>query len=233
MITRRLVGFLAGAAVMLTLVGVAANADQFEFSTGEVTETSREVNRGSVSRDATPESVEGVGQVEIRQAELPQWVIWFVGIAAGLGTLWFLTRQRFKLMLGKRRAAPASTESRMTEQEQAETIADFAEELIAELELDVGAEPRVAIQRVYAAVETGLGARELRRKPAETPLKYLDRIFGRRKSAAPALERLTDLFQVARFSSEPVGPDARTQAIDALRELRDEYRTLARPRMLR
>ncbi len=214
---------------MLTLVGIAGNAEQFNFDRGDPTESSRQVSRGGESRDAIPVDVEGPGQIEIRQAELPPWVIWVVGIGAGIGTLWFLTRQRFKLMLGRRRAAPASSESRMTEQEQAETIADFAEELIAELEFEQ--DPRIAIQRVYAAVETGLGTRELRRKPAETPLKYLARVFGRRKSAAPALGRLTELFQVARFSSEPLGPDARLAAIDALRELRDEYRAIARAKV--
>lgn len=229
MITRRLVGFLAGAALLLTLVGVAGNAEQFDFGSGEPTESSRTLARGGESRDALPVDTQAPDPIQIRQAELPPWVLWAIGIAAAIGTLWFLTRQRFKLMLGRRRAAPASTESRMTEQEQAETIADFADELIAELEFEQ--DPRMAIQRVYAAVETGLGTRELRRKPAETPLKYLDRVFGRRKSAAPALARLTDLFQVARFSSEPLGPDARTNAIEALRELRDEYRSIARAKV--
>jgi len=229
MITRRLVGFLAGAALVFTLVGVAGNAEQFDLGGGEPTESSRTITTGGESRDAIPVDSPAPDPIQIRQAELPPWVLWIIGIAAGLGTLWFLTRQRFKLMLGRRRAAPASTESRMTEEEQAETIADFADELIAKLEFEQ--DPRLAIQRVYAAVETGLGTRELRRKPAETPLKYLDRVFGRRKSAAPALARLTDLFQVARFSSEPLGTDARTDAIEALKELRDEYRSIARAKV--
>lgn len=229
MITRRLVGFLAGAALVFTLVGVAGNAEQFDLGGGEPTESSRTIITGGESRDAIPVDSPAPDPIQIRQAELPPWVLWIIGIAAGLGTLWFLTRQRFKLMLGRRRAAPASTESRMTEEEQAETIADFADELIAKLEFEQ--DPRLAIQRVYAAVETGLGTRELRRKPAETPLKYLDRVFGRRKSAAPALARLTDLFQVARFSSEPLGTDARTDAIEALKELRDEYRSIARAKV--
>jgi hypothetical protein len=232
MITRRLIGFLAGALVLLTLLGVASNSEQLEFADREPSVSSNSsTSRGSAAVEEL--TVETATEIDppTRQAELPSWFLWTVGVAAGLGTLWFLSRQRFKLMLGRRRAAPAETSTRLTEEEQAETIADFADQLISEVELEQ--DPRIAIQRVYAAVETGLGARELRRKPAETPLKYLDRVFGRRKSAAPALGRLTDLFQVARFSSEPIGPDARTQAIEALRELRDEYRSIARRRVSR
>lgn len=230
-ITRRLLGFLAASLVLLIVVGIASNAEEIDFSRGDgATASSLEISAGG---DARPEAeVEtSVRSTGTRNAELPQWFLWLVGIVAGVGVLWFLTKQRISLLLKRRQLKGATITSTLSEEEQAEAIADFADDLIEELEL--GGEPREAIRKAYAAVETGFGTRELRAKPSETPLKYLDRIFGRRQEVAPALRRLTDHFQLARFSSEPVDEAMRTDAIDALREIRDQYQLIGRARVRR
>ena len=232
MITRRLVGFLVASALVLTMIGVASNAEDIEFTSGESDSTSVGVRTGGAdARDEVPIEVDEEPEVRVRRAELPGWFLWAVGVIAGLGALWFLSRQRINVLLGRRRLPKAETTSTLTEAEQADAIAEFADDLIDELQL--GGEPRIAIQRAYAAVETGFGSREMRRRPAETPLKYLDRVFGRRRQAAPALGRLTDLFQIARFSTEPVDESMREAAIDALREIRDQYRAIGRVRVRR
>lgn len=232
MITRRLVGFLAASALVLTMIGVASNAEDIEFTSGESDSTSVGVRTGGAdARDEVPIEVDEEPELRVRRAELPSWFLWAVGVIAALGALWFLSRQRINVLLGRRRLPKAETTSTLTEAEQADAIAEFADDLIDELQL--GGEPRLAIQRAYAAVETGFGSREMRRRPAETPLKYLDRVFGRRRQAAPALGRLTDLFQIARFSTEPVDESMREAAIDALREIRDQYRAIGRVRVRR
>ena len=231
-ITRRLVGFLAASALVLTMIGVASNAEDIEFTSGESDSTSVGVRTGGAdARDEVPIEVDEEPELRVRRAELPSWFLWAVGVIAALGALWFLSRQRINVLLGRRRLPKAETTSTLTEAEQADAIAEFADDLIDELQL--GGEPRLAIQRAYAAVETGFGSRELRRRPAETPLKYLDRVFGRRRQAAPALGRLTDLFQIARFSTEPVDESMREAAIDALGEIRDQYRAIGRVRVRR
>lgn len=232
MITRRLAGFLAASALLLTIVGVASNAEDIELGSGEADVSSSATRTGGAdARDEIPVDVDDEPEIRIRRAELPRWLIWIVGAITAAGALWFLTRQRISILLGRRRLPRVETTSTMTEAERAEAIAELADDLIDELEL--GGEPRVAIQRAYAAVETGFGTRELRRRPAETPLNYLDRVFGRRRQAAPALGRLTDLFQLARFSTEPVDESMRLDAIEALRDIRDQYRVVGRARILR
>lgn len=231
MITRRLIGFLAATLCLLIVVGIASNAEDIEV--GQIDGATATRATTSTGTDSLPEesASQPTGQVDTRNAELPQWFVWIVGAVAGIGVLWFLTRQRISLLLKRRQLSGATITSSLSEEEQADAIAEFASDLIDELEL--GGEPRDAICNAYAAVETGFGTRELRAKAAETPLKYLNRVFGRRQEAAPALTRLTDLFQLARFSTEPVDESMRIDAIDALREIRDQYQLIGRARVRR
>lgn len=218
---RRLVFFAAGVLGLLTIVGVASNAEQ--FSTGEV--------RNAPARNVLP--IEANLAEDVTQTprvadpiELPQPVVIGLAIVLGIGLLYLLSRQRFSLRF--RKPSIQLTRSKgveITEEDQAEAIADFARDLIDEL--NEGDSPRYAIQRAYAAVETGFGATELTRKPAETPLRYLDRIFGRHSKVKEPLEQLTHLFQRARFSDEPIDEPMRASAIAALSEIRDYYTAIA------
>lgn len=203
------------------LVGLASNAEQFTLG---------ETNAPPV-RNVLP--IEGgltAGENEApdipEPLEVPDEVVIAIAAVLGVGLLYLLSRQRFTFRL--RRPSINLTRSsavEIREEEQAEQIADFARDLIEEL--NDGDSPRYAIQRAYAAVETGFGATELTRKPAETPLRYLDRIFGRHGQVKQPLEELTHLFQRARFSSEPIDEDMRTSAIAALTEIRDYYTAIA------
>ena len=110
MITRRLLGFLAASALMLTVVGIASNAEEIEFGSGEA-DTSSQTTRtgGAEARDEVPIEVDDEPEVQVRRAELPEWFLWAVGAVAGLGALWFLTRQRISVLLGRRRLPKAET----------------------------------------------------------------------------------------------------------------------------
>lgn len=228
---RRLALFLGAAAALLLLAGIASNVEEIEFAS-----TPREPRGPSLGADAPADDFTPVQRgdesspIEQREPQELGWQVAVIGVVLGLGALWFLSKNRIQLMLKKRRAfTSTSTPTEMTEEEHAEAVVDFADSLIDDLRS--GGDPGEAIQRCYAAVETGFGKRELRRKPAETPLKYLDRIFGRNKQAAAPLRSLTDLFQIARFSQEPVTEDMRTAAIESLKEIRGSYANLGRKRV--
>ena len=91
---------------------------------------------------------------------------------------------------------------------------------------DLRTEPdlRRAIIAAYARMERALAAGGLPRRPAEAPLEYLERALLALDTSAPAVRRLTDLFEWARFSHHEPEPAMRDDAIDALVAVRDELR---------
>lgn len=217
----RLLRFAAGTCALLLLVSIASNAEQ--FASGDV--------RGPETRTVLPierdlaETSESTPTVQ-EPIEIPRSIVLPLAIGLGIAGLYLLSKQRFSFRFRR----PSMQISRgpaviVSEEDEAEAIAEFARDLIDEL--NEGDSPRYAIQRAYAAVETGFGAQELARKNAETPLRYLDRIFGRHASVKQPLESLTALFQQARFSDDPVDETMRSQAIDALTEIRDYYQAYA------
>jgi hypothetical protein len=88
-------------------------------------------------------------------------------------------------------------------------------------------EPRLAVRCAYAAVAGGLGRLDLARGPAESELEFHGRQLRRLGAAGPAHERLTELFELARFSVHPVDEAMRSEALRALEEVRAGLRDLA------
>lgn len=220
-LNKRSLLFAAGAFAMLLLVGIASNAEQFTL--GE-TNAPPARNVLPIEGGITPSETEPPPVAN--PVEVPDSVVLVLAITLGIVLLYLLSRQRFSFRFRKPSINfTRTTAVEITEEEEAEQIADFARDLIDEL--NEGDSPRYAIQRAYAAVETGFGATELTRKPAETPLRYLDRIFGRHAKVKDPLERLTHLFQRARFSSEPIDEEMRASAIAALSEIRDYYTAIS------
>jgi len=210
--------FLLGVLAMFVFVGIASNAEQFSTSS-----RGPDPNRVIVpNTGGVREFIEESESTPQEPVEFPENLAIGLAIAVGLGLLYLLSRQRFRMRLRRPSISIATGDDvEVTEEEQAETIAEFARDLIDELR--EGDSPRLAIQRAYAAVETGFGAKELARKQAETPLRYLSRIFGRHSNLKEPLESLTGLFQLARFSDEPVDETMRNEAIDSLATIRDHY----------
>jgi hypothetical protein len=83
---------------------------------------------------------------------------------------------------------------------------------------------RRAIIAAYARMEIALGVAGLARRPSEAPLEYLSRALQSLDTSAPAVRRLTDLFEWAKFSQHTPDPGMRDEAIDALVAVRDELR---------
>jgi len=91
---------------------------------------------------------------------------------------------------------------------------------------DVRAEtdPRRAVIKAYARMEAVLGAHGLPRDPAEAPYEYLARALDAVDASAGSVERLTDLFERAKFSQHEIPASMRDDAIEALTAVRDELR---------
>jgi hypothetical protein len=89
---------------------------------------------------------------------------------------------------------------------------------------DLRAEPDVrrAIIACYARMERALERAGSARRPAEAPFDYLVRILERIAANGQAARVLTELFERAKFSVEPMGEQEKQQAIEALELLRAE-----------
>jgi len=106
--------------------------------------------------------------------------------------------------------------------------ADFAA-TISDAIGDLEAEPdaRRAVIAAYARMEGVLARHGLHRKPSETPVEYLGRILGGLTSRFDAVARLTGLFEEAKFSRHEIDGVMKSDAIDALRAIRDDLHEAA------
>ncbi|HEY4412341.1 MAG TPA: DUF4129 domain-containing protein [Gaiellaceae bacterium] len=86
---------------------------------------------------------------------------------------------------------------------------------------------RRAIIAAYARMERALAVSGLPRRPSEAPSEYLARALHELHASAPAVTRLTDLFEWAKFSHHQPDVAMRDEAIAALETVRDELRAPA------
>ncbi len=94
---------------------------------------------------------------------------------------------------------------------------------------DLEAEPdaRRAVIAAYARMESVLARHGLRRRASETPVEYLRRILLGLTARADAVVRLTDLFELAKFSRHDITASMKGEAIGALLEIRDDLQAAA------
>ena len=83
---------------------------------------------------------------------------------------------------------------------------------------------RRAIIAAYARMERALESIGLGRRVSEAPFEYIERALTSLQTSAEAAERLTTLFEWAKFSHHEPEPHMRDEAIDALIAVRDELR---------
>lgn len=220
----RIVLALLIATGLLTLVGVAGNTPRLEIGSVSSNSLGDDPTNAS-SRFEEFRELEAPAPAPVTEPaepiEIPRFVLYVFGAIAACAALYFLSLQTIRFRVRRPAVHVTTAESTIDEAEHAEEVVKFARDLIDEL--SDGDDPRAAIQQAYAAVETGFGAAELERKPAETPLKYLERALGRNSDVAESLAVLTELFEVARFSPHPIDEPTRVRAIAALSEVRDSY----------
>jgi hypothetical protein len=81
-------------------------------------------------------------------------------------------------------------------------------------------DPRRAVIAAYARMERALRERGVARREWETPTEYLDRVLREFGARAASVDRLTALFQHAKFSHHPVDEGMKREAIVALEQAR-------------
>jgi len=97
----------------------------------------------------------------------------------------------------------------------AAAVDESLEDLVAEMD------PRPAIIRCYRRFEQVLARSNVARAPWQTPVEFMRAALGRLPLPGEATERLTRLFELARFSEEPLGPADRDAARAALGLIRE------------
>lgn len=99
-----------------------------------------------------------------------------------------------------------------------EVLADTVEDLRSE------PDPRRAVIAAYARLERALAAAGHPRIQSDAPGEYLGRVLRDADVAPAAVARLTTLFATAKFSQHDVGEEMRSEAIDALEQVREDLR---------
>jgi hypothetical protein len=94
------------------------------------------------------------------------------------------------------------------------------DETLEDLRADL--DPRSAVIAAYAHMERVLAQFGLARLPSEAPREYLHRVLPGVGAGAESVERLTSLYERARFSPHHIDGDMKDEAIGALEALRDE-----------
>jgi Domain of unknown function (DUF4129) len=138
-----------------------------------------------------------------------QWtVLW---VALGLGAVGLVSLVVMYRRWQQRTITPGPTVA----QELATALTDAIDDLEAE------PDPRRAVIAAYARMERELGRIGLARSPSETAIEYLRRVLLDLSTSGDAVERLTELFEQAKFSHHEVTPEMKREAVDALREIRE------------
>ncbi len=104
----------------------------------------------------------------------------------------------------------------------AEALAVALDRTIADLRAEP--DPRRAVIAAYAQMERALARAKLPRRPSEAPREYLWRVLPEVGAGADSVERLTSLFERAKFSPHAIDAAMKDEAISALEALRDELR---------
>jgi uncharacterized protein DUF4129 len=104
----------------------------------------------------------------------------------------------------------------------AEAVAAALDESVDDLLAEP--DPRRAVIAAYARMERALAGSGLARRRAEAPREFLTRTLRELGAGAGSVERLTGLFERAKFSPHTIDASMKDDAIAALAALRDELR---------
>jgi hypothetical protein len=129
----------------------------------------------------------------------------------------------FGLVVSMAAAAVLRRREGETVEEEA-ALAAALKDVLADSLSDLRAErdPRRAVIRTYARMETTFAAYGVPREQAEAPLEYLARVLDSLRLSAYSVRRLTQLFERAKFSPHEVDAGMKDEAIEALAGLRAE-----------
>ena len=151
------------------------------------------------------------------------WLVAFGLVALAGAAVWWVLRGTHLTPPG---VLDAEEERRATQR----SLADLLDTAIDDLRDHP--DPRQAVLATFARLEEGLEAVGVRRERADTPLRYLERVLRHVEVSAPAVERLTEAYEEAHYSSHHISREAQLAAVEALVQVRDELRGMSR-RLLR
>lgn len=165
-------------------------------------EESAEESVEVVEAELEPRAEEPVAETVAQASDILLLVV-----GAGLiGGVWFLMR---------RRTADGDDDgdqtARMFEVDLAQALDQAASEL------DASIDPRTAVLRSYAVLETTLASHGLSRAKAETATEHLRRALRNVQIDPGPVAQLGGLYEVARFSARPISKIQQDDAADALR----------------
>jgi 4-amino-4-deoxy-L-arabinose transferase-like glycosyltransferase len=189
--------------ITFTLVGA------YLLSTTEVGHRLSEL-LGSATGTGPPRGANPAGEPASQGARDPQFQWWLGGLvvaAAVGGYIWYRRSRR-----------PRPSEHR----ELAEELEVVLTETLDDLESEP--DPRRAVIRAYARMETVLAAHGLPRNASEAPLEYLARILHELRVRASSAHALTELFERAKFSQHEIDIAMKDEAIAALATVRDDLK---------
>jgi hypothetical protein len=163
-----------------------------------------------VAKPGHKQSAKPVPTVERRFRWLPAILVGAFFVAIVVLAAWAKAHERVR-----------SERAREAAEEVAAALGDSVDDLRSE------PDARRAIIAAYARMERALGAVGIRRQPAEAPLEYLARALEGLRASGASVQRLTELFRVAKFSDHELGAADKERAIEALLTIRDELRAEA------
>jgi hypothetical protein len=145
----------------------------------------------------------------------PLWTIIVTALAVGGGlgslvlVLWILFGDRLASWWGG--ALP---------QGRRQALADAVDESLDELAREP--DPRIAIITCYRRFELALARARIPRRPWQTPMEFMREALRRLPNSARAVQRLTELFELARFSNTPLSSADRSSAFESLVAIRED-----------
>ena len=144
------------------------------------------------------------------------WLGWLLGLLALLAGL--ATLALAMLLLFAERVVRWWERRRRAEPDEplAEVVQDGLDDLTTE------PDARVAIIKCYRRFERVAALARVPRAPWQTPEEFMRETLRRLALPHPAVDRLTRLFELARFSAHPLGSSERDSARACLEEIRSE-----------
>jgi hypothetical protein len=202
--SRWLANFVGVCALML----VATAVGYYGMTHSDLRKQAARAQRAQAKNASASRERARVQPVPARQARFEWPLALAVGGLVLLGGTWMYVRSR-------RRLVPLFGESSL-ESDLVSAIETTVDDLRSERDA------RKAVIAAYALMERTLTEHGCPRDRAEAPFEYLARILRGLRVRDGAVRRLTELFELAKFSGHPVDDEMREQAIAALLAIRDD-----------
>jgi hypothetical protein len=178
-------------------------------------------NAAEQSEPLEAEAIDSMtGNVSELDAGIPEWIIpvlnalYIIGMILTVLISMIIAVYKVREAIAKRAGSAGHRRGPM-----AEAIAEATDEALDDLTRP-GGDPRAAIIRCYARFERSLALAEAPRAPWQTAMEFMQAVLNRLPVDRTDVQRLTRLFELARFSRHPLGEAEREEAWRSLVSIR-------------